>query len=289
MIGGRENMAQVTSGQLHLLFLSIVLFTVASGLAFARLRVGQDRFTLAIRVTLSMGLLVGLLTLIWHSASRGRWVPIEDNFDALIWLGLLLAIFVLYTQRPFANAHPLRGLDGFLAPIIVVLLSGAAVFGRAKPHEYLGTTWSWAHRGSSYAGAGAGRGVRCRRDVPDRSEPSAEQIAGRRWRARLGSLERLEHVMLVAVTLGFALITIGAVTGLARIAQAAELGQGTRLGRHWFVNPKVLLVTGVWVIYAMVLHSPINPSVRGRRAAVLSVLGFVLMVGALVAVQFMPA
>ena len=51
---------------------------------------------------------------------------------------------------------------------------------------------------------------------------------------------------------------------------------------------KVVLTAIVWLVYAVVLHSPMNPSFRGRKTAVLSVLGFVLMVGTLVAVQFMP-
>ena len=62
----------------------------------------------------------------------------------------------------------------------------------------------------------------------------------------------------------------------------------TSLGERWFLNPKVLLACGVWLVYAIVLHSPINPSFRGRKAAVLSVVGFVLMIGTLVAVQFVP-
>jgi len=48
----------------------------------------------------------------------------------------------------------------------------------------------------------------------------------------------------------------------------------------------VLLTFAVWLVYAIVLHAPINPSFRGRRAAVLSVVGFVLMVGTILAVQF---
>jgi ABC-type transport system involved in cytochrome c biogenesis permease subunit len=51
---------------------------------------------------------------------------------------------------------------------------------------------------------------------------------------------------------------------------------------------KLLLALAVWVVYAVVLHAPINPSFRGRKVAVLSVVGFVLMVGAIVAVQWMP-
>jgi ABC-type uncharacterized transport system permease subunit len=47
---------------------------------------------------------------------------------------------------------------------------------------------------------------------------------------------------------------------------------------------KVGLSAAIWVVYAIVLHSPWNPSFRGRRAAMLSIVGFGLMVGLLVVV-----
>jgi ABC-type transport system involved in cytochrome c biogenesis permease subunit len=54
-------------------------------------------------------------------------------------------------------------------------------------------------------------------------------------------------------------------------------------------NPKVVLAFGVWVVYALALHSPINPAFRGRKSAMLSIVGFVLMMLAtVIAVQFMP-
>ena len=71
---------------------------------------------------------------------------------------------------------------------------------------------------------------------------------------------------------------------VARYPAASE-----RLGKTWYYSPKVVLAFAVWVVYALVLHAPINPSFRGRRAAMLSVVGLVLMLGTLAAVQFMPA
>ena len=90
------------------------------------------------------------------------------------------------------------------------------------------------------------------------------------------SLERLEHLTLVSVTLGFSLLTIGVVTGVAQ----------------WFDGDKhtpvakVVLTAAVWLVYAVVLHSPINPSFRGRKAAVLSVVGLPLMLLTILVVQF---
>jgi len=286
-------MHDVTTPQIVLLLLAVALFAAGVGLSLSRnwweRKPSDARGSLpplAAKACYYFGLLVAIGALMWHSLRRGSWFPLEDNFDALVWLGLLLALFVLFTQR----RHPLRGLDWFVMPIVVLLFVAAAVFGRATPHEYVTTTWSLVHRLTAYGGAAA-FAVGCAGGimfliVSNRLRSKSARPAGPRP-PTFGSLERLEHLMLVSVTVGFALLTIGAVTGLVKIAELGGAG-GTRLGAHWFLNPKLLLTAGAWVVYAVVLHSPMNPTVRGRRAALLSVIGFVLMIGILVAVQFMP-
>lgn len=267
------------SGQIALLAASGGLF--AGGLLFSlsRLWWPRDTLRLASRVCTYIGILLAVIVLAWHSAQRGMWIPLGDNFDALIWLGLLLALFVQYMQR----SKPLGGLDWFLTPIVILVLAAAVVFGIARPQGYdVGSVWWWVHRVSSYGGAVAfavafATGVmylivqrRLRAKVPERG-PS------------FGSLERLEHLTYVAVSTGFALLTIGAITGLIRLASSGYSAGGSH--RQLFFDAKVLLSIGVWVIYALVLHAPLNPSFRGRRTAMLSVLGFVLMIGTIVAVQ----
>lgn len=264
-------MIEPTPGQIALLIVSIALFAVGSGLSLARIRWDKNSFRVAAKACWYTGILVGLGVLAWHSLDRGSWRPLGDNFDTLIWLGLLLALFVLYVQR----SRPLAGLDWFVMPIVILLLTAAAIFGPTKPHEYVGSAWSWTHRLSAYGGALA--------FAVAGAVGAMYLIVSRRLRAKtlatgpkLGSLERLEHLTFVSVTLGFALFTIGLVTGLVEM-------------RHRDTQPaKVLLGVAAWVVYAIVLHSPINPSFRGRKTAMLSIIGFALMVGTLVAVQFMP-
>jgi len=121
------------------LLIAVVWFAAAAILSITRLWRDSDAMRIASKACLYCGIAVALFVLGWHSLQRGGWLPLQDNFDALIWLGLLLALFISYTQR----THPLRGLDWFVLPIIVLLLIAAAVFGRAKPHEYVDSTWSW--------------------------------------------------------------------------------------------------------------------------------------------------
>jgi ABC-type uncharacterized transport system permease subunit len=275
-----------TAGQLGLLIAAIVVFVIGGIASLLRLRAeGNDptgkrpqSLRILAKACLYGGTLLAIGLLAWHCRRLGSWQPLEDNFAAFLSLAILLCLFVSYTQR----AHPLRGLEFFVMPIVLLLLVLAAIFGRTLPHEYRDTTWSIVHRVSAYGGfvafavAGAMGGMYL--------------FANRRLRRKklppgkgFGSLERLEHLTLLSVRLGFALLTIGLITGLVRVLGA---GGGNSLGPDWYRNPKVVLTCVAWVVYALVLHSPINPSFRGRRVAMLSVLGFVLMIGVFVAVQF---
>jgi ABC-type uncharacterized transport system permease subunit len=262
-------MPEPTAGQLALLIASIALFAVGSGLSIARIWWDKNSLRVAAKACGYSGVLLGLGVLLWHSAARGRWLPLEDNFDTLIWLGLLLALFVLYVQR----TRQLGGLDWFVMPIVVLLLVCAGVFGRTKPHEYTVSTWSWTHRLSAYGGALAfavAGAVGAMYLIVSKRLRAKTAVAG----PNLGSLERLEHLTFVFVTWGFALFTIGLITGLVKMRQ------------HETHPAKLALAFSAWVVYAIVLHSPINPSFRGRKTAILSVIGFLLMIGTIVAVEF---
>ncbi len=259
-----------TTPQIALLFAAVAFFAVGGLISVARLRSNTRTMRIVGKSCLYWGTTTAVAVLIWHSAARGRWVPIGDNFDALIWLAVLLSLFAAYVQ----GTKPLAALDWFIMPIVIALLVFAAVFGRTQFHPYVGHAWTYVHRSTSYVGAVAfavaaasgamylGASARLRQ-----KQPSS---------VYLGSLERLERLTMTAVTLGFALLTIGIITGAFEMF---AMGKPT--------SPWKLVLTGsVWVVYAVVLHAPLNPIFRGRRAAVLSVMGFALMLGTLVAVQF---
>jgi ABC-type uncharacterized transport system permease subunit len=266
-------MADVTTGQVVLLCLAAALFAVAWAASLLRIRWEPFGWLRVLsKASVYCGLVAGAGVLVWHSVARKSWLPLEDNFDALTWLGLLLGGFVAYVQASI----PLRGLDWFLLPVAVLLLIAAAVFGVTKPHEYqVHNVWLWVHHVTAYGGAVA--------FAVAGAMGAMYLIVSRRLRSKtlapgpkMGSLERLEHLTLVSVTLGFSLLTIGVITGLAQWFD----------GNKHAPVAKVVLTAAVWMVYAVVLHSPINPSFRGRKAAVLSVVGLPLMLLTILVVQF---
>jgi ABC-type uncharacterized transport system permease subunit len=271
-----------TTGQILLLILAILLFCTGGLMSLARTWWDREPLRIGAKACLWCGVAVSLGVLLWHMLSRpgGSWIPLEDNFEAFVWLAVLLTGFVLYVQR----TRPLGGLDWFVMPIVILLLIAAGVLGKAKPQEYVGTTWYWIHLSTvltgalafAIAGATGAMYLQANRRLRSKSLPQGP---------KLGSLERLERITFTSVTLGFALLTIGLITGLVVLKARGQ----SRLGDNWFASPKVLLAFAAWVVYAIVLHAPINPSFRGRKVALLSIFGFVLMIGTLVAVNFVPA
>ena len=266
-------MSEPTTGQLILLGISIALLAIGGIVSFVRLWRDREALRIAAKGCMYMGLTAALAVVLWHSWSR-RICPLNENFSALVLLALLLGSFVMYVQR----ARPLVGLDWFIMPIVILLLVAAGIFGKVEYREYhrlVSDTWLWLHRVTTYAGAIA--------FAVAAAGGAMYVLASRRLHRKapipaFGSLERLERMVMRAVEVGFALLTIGLISGFVRFFERSEK----------VPMPKLVLGMLAWAAYLIVLHVPVSPRLRGRRAAALSIVGFVLMVGTIVVVQLMP-
>lgn len=86
---------------------------------------------------------------------------------------------------------------------------------------------------------------------------------------RLPSLEALERINSAAIGLGFGLLTVGVACGF--------LGTQRVLGRWWMGDPKEYLTIVLWVSYLILWIVRLRATLRGRRVALLSILGFSLV------------
>jgi len=80
------------------------------------------------------------------------------------------------------------------------------------------------------------------------------------------SIRVLDDLNYKAIMIGFPLLTIGIITGAAWANYA--------WGTYWSWDPKETWSLIVWFIYAAFLHARITRGWVGRRAAILSVVGF---------------
>ncbi|MHB1013258.1 MAG: c-type cytochrome biogenesis protein CcsB [Desulfobacteria bacterium] len=83
---------------------------------------------------------------------------------------------------------------------------------------------------------------------------------------RLPSLNVLDDINYRCMTIGFPLLTLGIITG----SIWAEYAWGS----YWSWDPKEVWSLITWLLYAALLHGRMTVGWRGRKAAILAIVGF---------------
>jgi cytochrome c-type biogenesis protein CcsB len=207
--------------------------------------------------------------LIGRSLAAGHW-PLTNRYEfalCLVWaiLAIYLLLEVSWRERR-AGAYVL---------IIALLVATYAV---TRPLEAraiasllpaLRSAWLPVHVLTTLLGYGAfgvAAGLGLMRLVVARQEGSRDEEGPEGKGKNLPSIAGVECAIERAITLGFPWLTLGILTG-AIWAQNAW-------GRYWGWDPKETWALVTWLWYLMVLHLSPLPRWRGRRLAVLVVLGF---------------
>ena len=229
------------------------------------------------------GTLACAVVLTWRAIAAHRFsLPLSDGFDAFILLVLLLALLWLYFQAS-RNADAIRGPAMLLLPTAAALLLLAGGLSLAGYRQFRATDpWLAIHVGAVILGtacfaAGAAGSV-------------AYLLADRQLRRKqrvlpMASLASLEKFIRHAIVLGFPLLTLAAITGILRTIETARASTALQ---SLILSPKFILTFVAWVLFALLLHVKIAPSLRGARAAWLCLLGFALLLAVFAAVNWMP-
>jgi cytochrome c-type biogenesis protein CcsB len=83
---------------------------------------------------------------------------------------------------------------------------------------------------------------------------------------RLPSLQTLDELNYRLITMGFPLLTLAILTG--------SLWAESAWGSFWRWDPREVWSLVSWFIYAIILHARLVAGWRGKRAAILSIAGF---------------
>ncbi|MBI1368285.1 MAG: hypothetical protein GC162_06490 [Planctomycetes bacterium] len=239
-----------------------------------------ERIAMLLATVLAAGVFLYRMTAVHRS-----WVPLQSHADGLSLLVALLGAVVIWSQW----MRRLGGLALFMLPVMTLaaLWAVCASWWTWRPFE-IHDVWLTLHLLSVYIGALAVTAAAAAGALwllVDRQLRAKDHAASRyRMLERLGSLEAIERTITLAATFGFILLTMGLVTGLVIVTDG-----NTKLGDGWWYSPKVLLAAIVWAIYALVMHVRFVPTFRGRRAAVLSIIGLILMLAVLGIAQALPS
>ena len=83
---------------------------------------------------------------------------------------------------------------------------------------------------------------------------------------RLPALELLDNTGYACIVVGFSLLTLGLITGFVYAKSI--------WGSFWSWDPKEVWSGIAWLIYAALLHGRLALGWRGRKAAIMSIIGF---------------
>jgi len=86
---------------------------------------------------------------------------------------------------------------------------------------------------------------------------------------RLPALGTLDRINFAAIGAGFGLLSLGVLFGV--------LGSRRLLGSWWRWDPKELLTLLLWASYLVLWFVRLRATLRGRKIALLSILGFTLV------------
>ena len=100
-----------------------------------------------------------------------------------------------------------------------------------------------------------------------------ENIVGKAW---IGYWP-LDRFNFLAIGIGFALLNVGTIGGM--------IGVGVWFGRWWTGDPTEYVTALLWVSYLALWLTRLRATLRGRRVALLSILGFSLAVFTLVGIS----
>ncbi|OGP95465.1 MAG: c-type cytochrome biogenesis protein CcsB [Deltaproteobacteria bacterium RBG_16_47_11] len=220
-------------------------------------------------IVLSIGLILHStgLVLRWietHQTGYG-YVPLSNMYESLIFFSWTIVFIYLilefkYRQRiigalvtPFAFlaialTSIIPGIDAKITPLVPALQSN----------------WLTIHVTTcffGYASFAVSFGISILYLVRDRKEGETGGLS--KW---LPSTLVLDEINYKSIVIGFPMLTLGIVTGAAWANYA--------WGTYWSWDPKETWSLITWFMYAAFLHARITRDWRGRKAAILSIVGF---------------
>lgn len=162
----------------------------------------------------------------------------------------------------------IRILGTFVSPLAVIfMLLSSAIPSRAIPSSQLfKSVWLTLHVATTFIGMAIFALAFCAGVMYLLQERQIKSKNFGLLYRRLPSLEVLDSLNYVCLTFGFPLITIGLISGFV------YAGAVWRSFWHW--DPKEILFVVTWLIYAVLLHERLAVGWRGRRAAIMAIIGF---------------
>lgn len=247
--------------------LSLTFYFAATIVSVIELFKGSKVTSRFIIISAALGFAAQTVSIVLRYISAGS-LPVTTMHDAasfFSWCIVLIFFFLEYRYK-------LNLLGPFTMPIVFVLMLSSSILPREiKPlSPVLQSYWFIIHIGLAFLGNAAfamafGTGLMY---LIQERHLKSKHLGG--LFQRLPSIQILDEVNYKLISLGFPLLTLAIITG-ALWAESAW-------GSYWRWDPKEVWSLITWFIYALVIHARLTARWRGRRAAILSIVGFISVI-----------
>ena len=215
-----------------------------------------------------VGVETAAIFLRWYESYQmgiGR-APLTNLYESLVFFALTVAIVYLLMEKKFN----IKTAGAFVTPFPFIIMAYASLnSNEIQPLvPALQSNWLISHVVTCFVGYAAfavSFGVSILYLFKVKAETGAPK-KGNGPLEFLPSSDLLDEVGYKTIAIGFPLLTIGIITG----AFWANVAWGT----YWSWDPKETWSLIVWLIYAAYLHARITKGWRGKKAALLSIVGF---------------
>ena len=249
----------------------LVLY-IAAGIAYA---IHFARRDASIGRTATTVLLLAVLSHTFVIAMQTDHVPVANPsrmVSTFVWLLTLSYIYLELTTDE-------RAMGVFVLPIIIALqLIPVLSPGVENPDPVLDSPWFWVHISSllfAYASFGLA-GVLGLTYVLQFKEIKKKHLGY--FYTRLPSLQILDRMNSRATATGLIFLTLGVVVGVVWTLEARRLAPENRnLQEMSLQDPKILFAALTWAVYLFAVVARRTMGWNGRRAALLSAVGFVIV------------
>ena len=245
---------------------TLVVYAVATAIYLTYLVKPKESTGRAGQLVTLVGFLVHAGFTLTRYLAAGH-TPITNLHESLSFFSLaVVGIFILFERR-----YKVYILGSFVMPLALLTLAISASFSSVIPplNPALKSKWLVVHTVMAFLGYAAfaiSFGVSIMYLI------QAHFLKKRRLGPmfqKLPPLDMLDDISYRCLTFGFPLLTFAIISG----AIWAETAWGT----YWSWDPKETWSLITWFIYAALLHGRLTTGWRGRKAAMLSIFGFVIM------------
>ena len=215
------------------------------------------------RNSILAGFVLHLLAFLWRCI-QAQALAVTNLHESLSFFALLLALaFFLVNHK-----KPVPTLSTFTSPLLTIFTLWALVTPHIIPPQppILKSFWLPLHvllsfAGNAFLALGCGGAVMY---LLQERLIKKKKIKG--IFRKLPALQKLDELNYLCLRLGFPLLTLGIISG----SVWASFAWGT----HWSWDPKETWSLITWLLFAALLHGRMNSGWRGRKASLLTIIGF---------------